>query len=405
MKKPWLAIICLTLLFSLVLVACSNNKNNDTAETEDSVVTQTDDTGGAPPEGGAPDGAPGGGPSSGDIPESVTDVAAVIEAVETPDMSACSADGSSVQVACLAKAFKDTLTEEQAEEIQYNLNEENAQIWSNLPISAAERNGVMLGSLSEESLQAFFALARAALGETGYETFKEVVLADDHLNSMNSGMWSSNYYFTAFLGEPSEASAWILQIGGHHYASNLAYNTQMASATPTFTGTEPLAYTTEGGVNYAPLQGRRDAMYNMLSSLTDSQLQQAQLSKSFDDVLVGPGEDGAFPASEGIAVSELTDEQQKLVKEAIIAWVEDTNEEVSAELTSAYLSDEALSQTKISWSGSTSLDEHASYVRIDGPRVWIEFICQTGVAYRDQIHYHTIWRDKEADYGGSFSSR
>ncbi|PWW02738.1 uncharacterized protein DUF3500 [Paenibacillus cellulosilyticus] len=407
-KNITFTLTCMTLVLGLVLGACSNNSNSsDTAATASSSDMQTGGAqGGTPPDGTPPGGGNGGGPGGGaDIPESVTDVAAIIEEVDaTADTSACSSDDTTVQIACLANAFKETLTDEQAEEVQYELTEENAEVWSNLPVNAVERNGVMLGSLSEDSLKAFFALAQTALGESGYETFKEVVLADNNLNSVNSGMWSSDYYFVAFLGEPSDTSAWILQIGGHHYASNLSYNTQVTSATPTFTGTEPLTYTSDGGVTYAPLQGRRDAMYGMINSLTDTQLEEAQLSKSFDDVLVGPGEDGAFPTSEGITVSELTDEQQELVKAAIEAWVKDTNDEVSEELLSSYLSAEALSQTKISWSGSTSLDEHGSYVRIDGPRVWIEFICQTGVAYQDQIHYHTVWRDKEADYGGSFSS-
>ncbi|WP_371877896.1 hypothetical protein [Telluria mixta] len=27
---------------------------------------------------------------------------------------------------------------------------------------------------------------------------------------------------------------------------------------------------------------------------------------------------------------------------------------------------------------------------------------QQGVLYGTNVHYHTIWRDKTADYGGSF---
>jgi hypothetical protein len=51
----------------------------------------------------------------------------------------------------------------------------------------------------------------------------------------------------------------------------------------------------------------------------------------------------------------------------------------------------------VAYSGSTTLDTLDDYVRIDGPRVWIEFACQRG------IHYHTIWRDRVTDYGAEFS--
>ncbi len=36
-------------------------------------------------------------------------------------------------------------------------------------------------------------------------------------------------------------------------------------------------------------------------------------------------------------------------------------------------------------------------MRIDGPRVWIEFATQ------GSDHYHTIWRDRLTDYGAEFS--
>ena len=68
-----------------------------------------------------------------------------------------------------------------------------------------------------------------------------------------------------------------------------------------------------------------------------------------------------------------------------------------------YASDSALGATHIAWSGSTDSTVIGSYLRIDGPRVWIEFVCQRGVVFRDQIHFHTIWRDKAKDYGGSLS--
>jgi Protein of unknown function (DUF3500) len=32
--------------------------------------------------------------------------------------------------------------------------------------------------------------------------------------------------------------------------------------------------------------------------------------------------------------------------------------------------------------------------------LWIEFSVQRGIIINSDIHYHTIWRDKLADYGG-----
>lgn len=40
-------------------------------------------------------------------------------------------------------------------------------------------------------------------------------------------------------------------------------------------------------------------------------------------------------------------------------------------------------------------------MRIDGPQLWIEVACQNGVVVQGETHYHTMFRDKTMDYGGS----
>ena len=142
-------------------------------------------------------------------------------------------------------------------------------------------------------------------------------------------------------------------------------------------------------------------MYAIINSLSTSELASAKLNTSFDDVLVGPGEDGEFPDSEGLLVSALDSDQQALVVTAINEWVKEMDDDTAASLMETYESE--LADTYVAWSGSTSDEVAGSYIRIDGPHVWIEFICQNGVVYANQIHFHTIYRDKVADYGGSFS--
>ena len=61
--------------------------------------------------------------------------------------------------------------------------------------------------------------------------------------------------------------------------------------------------------------------------------------------------------------------------------------------------------TYVAWSGSSSgisKDVSGSYIRIGGPRVWIELAVQGGGVTRNATHYHTIYHDKTLDYGGQF---
>jgi hypothetical protein len=69
---------------------------------------------------------------------------------------------------------------------------------------------------------------------------------------------------------------------------------------------------------------------------------------------------------------------------------------------STYEDPAALANTYIGYSGTGTLTTQGDYIRVDGPRVWIEFCVQNGVVFNQSYHFHTIWRDKTADYGGDF---
>ena len=110
------------------------------------------------------------------------------------------------------------------------------------------------------------------------------------------------------------------------------------------------------------------------------------------------------------------------MKAAIEAWVDTQATDIATTLLAAYESDDALAQTYIGYGvpqGSTTpsfvanpnaqadaLDYQGSYLRIDGPRVLIELVVQEAVAFRDEswVHYHSVWRDKAADYGAEFTT-
>nr|WP_106782826.1 DUF3500 domain-containing protein [Lysinibacillus timonensis] len=386
----------------LLLSACGSDEVEQTVDTE--ATAQIAQQGEAPP--GEMAGGPGqGGPGGGAMNEQATANDSIIEIVE--EVAADTTIVSEEHVVELAEELKSTLSDEELETLQYEFTEENAQVWTNLPANSTNRNGLALGDLSEESVKAALKLAKAALSEEGFETMVNIIRSDEFLTTDTGRTeWGSRLYYIAFLGEPSNTDTWMLQISGHHLAENIVYNGEYVSATPQFTGTEPQTFTLDG-VTYSPIEKKRDAMYSMLDSLSSDQQAEAKLSGTFKDVVVGAGKDGQFPETEGLAYSSLTAEQQNLVKEAITTWVSESSDSISTELLSEYLNEEALSNTYISWGGSLDPNEVGAYARIDGPRVYIEMASQAGVAYNsdteEETHFHTVWRDKVADYGGELS--
>ncbi|MER5792149.1 DUF3500 domain-containing protein [Streptomyces sp. NPDC001980] len=363
-------------------------------------------------------------------------------------------------VVSAANAFLNTLTSDQQASTLLDLTQTNATAWSNLPCGGTCRPGIQFSTLSDDQLAAAEHVLKLALGtgkDTGYEHVLQTLKADDVLASAESTSsasagptdaptatdsasatptdsasatatdsasaaaptgappsggtgggpggfsYGSGYYYLAFLGTPSKTGTWQLHFGGHHLAVNITYKDgKVSGASPFFTGVEPTSWTADDGTTYAPLAKFRDGLLKLTGSLSTSQLAEAKLSESFSDVLLGPGKDGDFPETkEGIKAGELSPKQKKLVLAAIHPWIADVDDATADRLMKTYAKE--LDQTYVAYSGGTGLDTQGDYVRIDGPSVWVEFVCQNGVVFQNQIHYHTVYRDHTRDYGNEFS--
>lgn len=324
---------------------------------------------------------------------------------------------SVTDVVTAALAFKATLTTTQQATLQQTYTTALARKWSNLPCGSGCRNGVQFGTLTVAQLTSALAVIQAATGtgsNNGYEEFLAIRAAEEALQATAGG---SNYdeglYWISYLGTPSDTGAWMLQFGGHHYASNISFNNgHVIGATPYFMGVEPTTYTVNG-TTYAPMEDERTGLRNMLASLTTAQFNTAKLTSTFSDCLMSPGESNGntntMPATKaGLVCSGLTTAQQDLIVAAMQNYVSDLDATTAASLMALYTSE--LNSTYIAFTGSatvgsasTFLNTNTNYVRIDGPHVWIEFVCQTGVVFPSQIHYHTVWRDHVSDYGVDLS--
>lgn len=327
------------------------------------------------------------------------------------------APASVADVVSKALAFKALLTTAQQATLEQTYTTTLARRWSNLPCGSNCRNGIQLGTLNATQLAAAVEVIKAAMGTVaneGSDEFNQIRLADAFLGANGGGSgYSAGIYFLSFLNTPSTTGGWMLQFGGHHYGANIAYNQgHVVGPTPLFEAVEPISFTLDG-TTYTPLAEERNALAAMLASLDATQLATAKLSTTFSDTTLTPGESnggsGTFPTTKvGIAVSALSDAQKLLVLAAMRPWVQDMDDTVAANLLSIYQSE--LNGTFIAFTGngtagdaSTFLNANTNYARIDGPSVWIEFACQNGVVIRNQIHYHTVWRDRNRDYGKDLS--
>ena len=150
----------------------------------------------------------------------------------------------------------------------------------------------------------------------------------------------------------------------------------------------------------------------------------ARLSGTFTDVVHGSngtnGRDTNFPQAyatgttgRGVLYTSLTSNEQALVQTLIQVYVNTQASDIASPMLTHYLSSAQLAQTYVGYgvdsNGAAEFPEFPSgtatqhsYLRVDGPRCWIEFVVQQGIVYASNIHYHSLWRDKVADYGAEF---
>jgi len=357
-----------------------------------------------------------------------TYVDSVLSAVSTLESTLESALGTSLTSATLYDSSSYSTS-------QLNVYKTN---WSNLPPGAISfsRPGITLSQLSSSTqIAAFNALAKVALSTAGYADFQGVLAADDYLGyTKNANGYGAELYHVAFVGTPSQTGSWTLMLGGHHMAFNINFNGACAYPTPHHIGVEPrtafatnshTSYNYYSSGTYTVLADKAAAMVAVFSGLDSSTLSSAFLTgQTFSDILIGPVEANtgsytsvttkftaiANSSNRGVLVSSLSTTQQALVTAAIQQFTADYDSVTAARLLSDYQA--GYSSTYVAWanaagsfsSSGPDVSANGTYMRIDGPRVWIEIAVQNGIVISSQTHYHMMFRDKTYDYYNQLGS-
>lgn len=301
--------------------------------------------------------------------------------------------GAVEAVVAAANTFLDSLSPVQRDRVLYDAADPALRQWIYFP-SRGDRNGIAFEDLTDAQRAAAFGVAAAMLSESGYAQFRGLLAAEDELGVRNGERHvNSGRYFIAFFGIPSISSRFTVQINGHHLAMNTTYENGLVSPTPAFTGVDPVEIELDGR-RVRPMAIKTDAFSALLSSLDSEELAAARIGP-IDDVRVGTGASNRYPEPAGTLVTDLGADQQDRVLAVVRAWVGDTDTRTAELLMQQYQTD--FSRTRVAWSGSTDPDTRGAYLRIDGPRLWIEF-SNVGRFGNGDNHYHSIFRDKQADY-------
>ena len=310
------------------------------------------------------------------------------------------ADEKSVAIVAAARLFLDSLDDGQRQAATYRFTD-NAQRsnWSNFPEGMVPRGGVKLGVLSESQRAHLDELLGELLSEYGVKHITYQLAAEDLLipeGLFATMKYGSEYFYAAFLGEPSTTEPWMFQFGGHHLAINATVFGPHVSFSPMLTGGQPLHLQLDGDDIFI-VQRESAAAQAFMDSLTDEQKRQAVRAERPIDLLLGPGRYGASAAPEGIKGSELTAMQRTLLLDVIEARLGFMNDDDHAEKMKTVVAE--VEDTYFGWWGRQGV-LGAAYFRVTSPSMVIEYAVQNGEDTVD--HAHSMYRELDNDYGAAW---
>ena len=310
------------------------------------------------------------------------------------------ADEKTIAVVAAANLFLDSLDDNQRQEATYpftdNLQRAN---WSNFPEGMVPRGGVKLGSLSELQRVNLDTLLGELLSEDGVKNITYQLAAEDMLVSddlFGVTKYGSEYFYVAFLGEPSTTKPWMFQFGGHHLAINATVFGPNISFSPMLTGGQPLHLSLDGEDIFI-IQRETEAAQAFMESLTNDQREQVVRAEQPIGLLLGPGKYGVTVAPEGIKGSELTAMQRTLLLDVIDARLGFMNNDDYAEKMKTVVA--GIEDTHFGWWGQQD-ELGETYFRVTSPSLVLEYSLRNDDGTLD--HSHNMYRELDNDYGSAW---
>ncbi len=327
--------------------------------------------------------------------------------------------GEAHRVTEAALVFLDTLTDEQRSTLSLPLDSENRGNWSNLPNGIIQRSGLRTGDLDEAQRIALHHVLRASMSSQGYLKVAGVIHMDEVLgntyadppeNLMNIDVggfdtgpvernedmpvvFGSNHYYLSLFGDPDAEREWAFLLTGHHLAVSFTVAQGRVGFTPLFMGSQPLMVRRGVQAGWSPLYHESIRGFDLMESLTAEQQQTALVSEErVFDVLAGPGRREGVSSFEGLKASEMTPEQQLLLRLLVMEFVGNAGYD-GARAQLRAIDDSGWDELWFSWRGPVGDPDDLYYYRVHGERLLLE------LAWEARNHIHAIVRDPLNDYG------
>jgi hypothetical protein len=293
-----------------------------------------------------------------------------------------------------AKAFLDSLWDEQRAKATFKIDDDELSHWFYTPVP---RKGLPLREMGSGQRQLAMALLSAGLSQNGFAKSTTIMSLDEVLLATQGDVPprrdSDGYFFTIF-GEPAETGTWAYRVEGHHLSLHFTIVDGKLDGSPTFFGANPAKVPEGRRKGLRALPREEDLGRELIHALTPEQQKTAIiLATAPADILTENSRQAAiagqpsgiqlsaFNGAQGDKMVSLLDEYCDNMAPEIAAFRRDQIREVGKDLWFA-------------WAGGIEPGD-LHYYRIQSPEFLIEF----DDTQNHGNHIHSVWRDLKGDFG------
>lgn len=270
--------------------------------------------------------------------------------------------------------------------------------WSYWPRT---RTGLSIGRMTSAQRQQLHVVLATFLSSRGYLQVNHIMLLEDILASTETQGFDrgADEYAIAVFGEPRPAGSWGIRFEGHHVSLNVTITPEGVSVTPSFLGASPVPVPAGSRAGFNPLQSEQRMAHALLMSLDSSQ-RAAAILDTVPPAEVLSSQFRAEPnqwdrwrqrlSRDGVLASAFTAEQRRLLRRLLVEIVGTYRPEIGM----AWLDTLDVNTLAFAWMGASEL-ERPHYYRVQGE----DFVFEFDAAQENGTHVHTVWRDRQRDFG------
>ena len=215
--------------------------------------------------------------------------------------------GAAPAMTAAAKAFLDSLWQEQRDKATFKLGDDERLNWFYTPVP---RKGLPLREMSSGQRHLAFALLSAGLSQEGFAKSTTIMSLEEVLGASQGNVpprRDAEGYFVSIFGEPSEKGAWGYRIEGHHLSLHFTIMDGKVFGAPTFFGTNPAKVLAGARKGLRALAPEEDLGRDLVQALTQEQRKTAiVLAQAPADILTEHSRQAALTGqANGIQIGAL----------------------------------------------------------------------------------------------------